>query len=578
MTDRQPAGCRIDARNFEVARRVADTVLYEGLVLYPYRASSRKNRFRFQFGVLAPEAIIAAGGSESSTMTIELPVEGGLDTGVSGTLRFLQLRRRTVDRWDGERFTETDSLDVGGRLLLAWDEAVEREAHFDFPPEDHAVVAFEWQPESTEEVVEDGGGVAGRVMRRSGSLRARVTVRRQGAGDGLSKIHVRVENVTPYAGDVRDRDSVLRSSLVGTHLLMAVERGAFVSLLEPPDHARELAESCRNVGAFPVLVGAHGDRRTALGSPIILYDWPAIAPESQGDFFDATEMDEMLTLRTATLGDDEKREAYAHRREGGGDRRPSRDRDPGRHASVARRGAIDPRRLRDGRQRQPCPRTPGATTDRPARHVRGRTHRDGRRRAGRRRGQRLGRRDRRRRSRRRDEPLVRAAPLVLRRRARAGVRARILVAGIGNVFFRDDGFGVAVARSLTATLSRSEARVRDVGIRGLHLAYEIAEGWDLVIAIDAMAMTAVAGTLHLLEPLTESEPPAHAYDGHGMTLPSILDAARALGAMLPRVLLVGCDVADVSEGLGLSAAVESAVPEAARLVHAIVRDPAGARL
>jgi hypothetical protein len=298
--------------SFENARRVADAVLYEGLILYPYRASSRKNRFRFQFGVLAPRAFAEAGGSEASSMTVEVPVEGGEDAVVQGKLRFLQLRRRSVERWDGAQFHETDALDVSGRLLLAWDEAIEREVDFAISPGEHTSPRFEWIAQSAHELVRDAQGtVVGQLTRRTGGLRGELSLSSERAGDGLWKVHVQVENVTRHDDATLDRDRALRASLVGAHVLLHVERGALVSLLEPSPHACAVAARCENVRAFPVLAGKQGDRSTVLGSPIILYDWPAIAPESQGDFFDATEMDEMLTLRTLTLTDEEKREARA---------------------------------------------------------------------------------------------------------------------------------------------------------------------------------------------------------------------------------------------------------------------------
>ncbi|MBX3226612.1 MAG: hypothetical protein KIT84_31865 [Labilithrix sp.] len=298
--------------SFEDARRVADTVLYEGLILYPYRASSRKNRFRFQFGVVAPEGFTRAGGAEASSMTVEVPAVGGAELAVRGKVRFLQLRRRSVERWDGARFVDADELDVGAALHLAWDEAIEREVDFALPPGDRARLAFGWEAETTTETVLDGAGaVAGRVVRRTERLRGELSLQSARAGADVWKLHVHVANVTPYDDPSLDRDRALRASLVGAHVLLHVEHGALVSLLEPPEHARAAAESCANERAFPVLVGRPGDRSTVLGSPIILYDWPAIAPESKGDFFDATEMDEMLTLRTMTLTEDEKRQARA---------------------------------------------------------------------------------------------------------------------------------------------------------------------------------------------------------------------------------------------------------------------------
>jgi hypothetical protein len=130
--------------------------------------------------------------------------------------------------------------------------------------------------------------------------------------ESLLKIRVRVENVTPVAETtLAGRDEAVRQSLTGTHAILAMEGGGFVSLLDPPPAASAAASSCVNTHTFPVLAGAPGCRDVMLSSPIILYDYPAVAPESQGDLCDGTEIDELLTLRVRTLTADEKREARA---------------------------------------------------------------------------------------------------------------------------------------------------------------------------------------------------------------------------------------------------------------------------
>ncbi len=100
-------------------------------------------------------------------------------------------------------------------------------------------------------------------------------------------------------------------SLVSAHTILRTAGGEFVSLIDPPEQLKPAAEACRNVGTWPVLAGDDGARDTMLSSPIIIYDFPTIAPESPGDFFDGTEMDEMLSLRILTLTDEEKREMAA---------------------------------------------------------------------------------------------------------------------------------------------------------------------------------------------------------------------------------------------------------------------------
>jgi hypothetical protein len=123
---------------------------------------------------------------------------------------------------------------------------------------------------------------------------------------GALRLHTTVENRTP--GDPDGRDDALRSALVAAHTLYALDRGHFISMTDPPEWARPEVAACANLGTWPVLAGTD---RVVLSSPIILGDHPEIAPESPGDLYDATEIDEILTLRTMTLTDAEKAEARA---------------------------------------------------------------------------------------------------------------------------------------------------------------------------------------------------------------------------------------------------------------------------
>jgi hypothetical protein len=131
-------------------------------------------------------------------------------------------------------------------------------------------------------------------------------------GEDLARLTLRVLNRTPLAVDENTtRDQALLHGLVSTHAILRATGGGFVSLLDPPEDCRQAAQGCRHVGAWPVLAGPAGSSDTALCSPIILYDHPEVAPESPGDLFDATEIDEILTLRILTLTDQEKRELRA---------------------------------------------------------------------------------------------------------------------------------------------------------------------------------------------------------------------------------------------------------------------------
>jgi hydrogenase maturation protease len=144
------------------------------------------------------------------------------------------------------------------------------------------------------------------------------------------------------------------------------------------------------------------------------------------------------------------------------------------------------------------------------------------------------------------------------------VSARILVAGVGNVFFGDDGFGPAVAQRLRAVDLPPGVEVRESGIRGIHLAYELLEGPELLIVADAVPRGGAPGTLYVLEPELDGVPGQA--DAHGMDLPSVFAAVAAMGGSLPRVRIVGCEPESVEARMGLSPRVEQAVEEAVRLI------------
>jgi hypothetical protein len=301
--------------NFESARKIADAVLYEGYVLYPYRASSSKNRLRFQFGILAPRQWSNYGGCEQWWMSTECIAEAHPDAWVSGKVRFLQMQHRTVEEANGNSFRAVESLDIDGKLFASWDEGIEREVDFEFPISAEAPereIRLEFPAALAIEPIRNlHGSVVARIVREMLALNGVIRFATLAVGDRLVKLTIRIENETPWPELASGRDEALRGSFIGAHTLLAIADGNFVSLTDPPDYARAAAAQCFNVRTWPVLVGESGTRDMLLSSPIILQDYPAIAPESPGDLFDGTEIDEILTLRTMTLTNEEKREARA---------------------------------------------------------------------------------------------------------------------------------------------------------------------------------------------------------------------------------------------------------------------------
>jgi hypothetical protein len=255
---------------FRSAERVADAVLYEGYVLYPYRASAAKNQFRWQFGVLAPRAPGDDVNDGHDGEPWFSQAECLIDAPSSVPRLFVRVR-----------FLRPQPTPTG------WLEGVP--AVVDLEPIDLV-------------------GPLTRIFPLDAAARATVDVE---PADGFVKLRLRLENCEPWDDRFRDRGEMLRRSLVGTHALLAVERGQFISLVEPPDRAAAAVARCRNQHTWPVLVGDRSDRRLMLSSPIVLYDYPAIAPESPGDLCDAAEIDEILSLRILTMTDDEKQEARA---------------------------------------------------------------------------------------------------------------------------------------------------------------------------------------------------------------------------------------------------------------------------
>jgi hypothetical protein len=300
---------------FAAARAVADAVLYEGYVLYPYRASSRKNQVRWQFGVLTPRAFSEADGSERWFMRTECLVDPGLVSQLSVRIRCLQVQHRGVEVADDDGgFVPVDSVEIEGKSYVEWDEAVDQVvdlARLNLLPGDESTLGESFAfigGETTEVISTSSRNVAARIRRTRQPVQGRVNVvARPDDGDGsFLKVTVTVENLTEWAGTSTRRDDVMGHSLVAVHTMLAVDGGMFVSLLDPPDAARAAVAGCSNEGAFPVLIGG-GD--VVLSSPIILYDCPEVAPESPGDLYDSTEIDEILALRILTLTDDEKAEA-----------------------------------------------------------------------------------------------------------------------------------------------------------------------------------------------------------------------------------------------------------------------------
>lgn len=226
-------------------REIADAILYEGYMLYPYRPSALKNRQRWTIGGISP----------GSSFQAQFLVETEDEPDVSVTARFLHLLRRE------------DGVEEG-------------------IPCETGIGQFEFEAGA-----------------RQVPVRGEVEYATERLSPDTHRITVRVRNLSNLADPL--------AVLASTHAIAEVGNGNFVSLTDPPEALRQEASQCVNQGVWPVLAGKAGSRRHMLISPIILYDYPQVAPESAGDLFDGTEIDEILSLRIMTLTDEEKDEVRA---------------------------------------------------------------------------------------------------------------------------------------------------------------------------------------------------------------------------------------------------------------------------
>jgi hypothetical protein len=241
--------------------QMASAVLYEGFLLYPYRLSSVKNRHRWNFGVLYPEPFGGLIGERATAQT-ECLLQAGHGANLDVKVRFLQL----VDGTPVEQ------------EMLATDLSMAKLTHL---------------PHNSDF--------------SHSSVEATLEIRATQRGAGLFQVTARISNLGRFDGE--DRDEALARSLLSAHVILTARVGRFISLIDPAEPFQAAAAQCRNVGLWPVL--ASRDDAQVLSAPIILYDHPRIAPQSPGNLFDGTEIDEILTLRIRTLTDDEKREMGA---------------------------------------------------------------------------------------------------------------------------------------------------------------------------------------------------------------------------------------------------------------------------
>lgn len=299
-------------------RAIADAVLYEGYILWPYRRSALKNQRRFTFGGVYPAAHSERHPDDAHTMQSEVllradpPVQVQVQVQVS--VRFLHVVARTVARQRGEEMEPVDELVVNGERHQSWEEAVERTV------EPGPIALEKLRAGHTERIAvpagseleslrEPTGEITGALIRSWQQLQGELRLSATPLADDLWRLRATIVNTTPF--DSEDRQRALEQTFCSTHTLLQAPQGGFVSLTDPPEDLQAEAAACRNIGTWPVLVGEDSEHGTMLSSPIILEDHPRIAPESPGDLFDGGEIDQLLILSILSMTEEERAEMAA---------------------------------------------------------------------------------------------------------------------------------------------------------------------------------------------------------------------------------------------------------------------------
>jgi hypothetical protein len=292
-------------------RRIADAVLYEGYMLWPYRRSALKNQRRWTFGGVYPQRHAATHPDDPCVMQTQCLAQAQAKAGPGARLevrvRFLHVTQRSVARLTANGREPVEELIVGGDRFVPWEEAIEREVVTESRCGARERVEIRIPAGEQDEVLhDDERHPVGVVTHSWSALAGWVEASCEQLDPDLLRITVRISNESDSAGI--ERQQALRTTFCSTHTVLRIESGELISLTDPPAALRAEAERCENIGTWPVLAGEPGERHVVLSSPIILPDHPEIAPESPGDLFDAGEIDQLLTLGILTLTDEEKQQ------------------------------------------------------------------------------------------------------------------------------------------------------------------------------------------------------------------------------------------------------------------------------
>jgi hypothetical protein len=271
------------------------------------------------FGAVYPQAWQQHHPDVHAATQTQCIIQGTDDAEVEITVRFLHLRGKRLvkinpEKFGRDQFQPTDTIKAGDKTYYSGWEAEERKINvgrhkikdlIDGSIEN----SIHFEEEQMSDILFKNEKVAGNMIIRQSAINGnvRVSAKPVGIHEEGYQITIKIANTTPVDNPKQcSRDEIYFRSFLSANTILQAEKGKFISKTDPPQAWQEVNEACKNVNTWPVLIDK--DDKTMLSSPIVLYDYPEIAPESRGDMFDSTEIEEMLMLQVAALTDEEKKE------------------------------------------------------------------------------------------------------------------------------------------------------------------------------------------------------------------------------------------------------------------------------
>ncbi len=303
-----------------VLENVTRTLLYEGYALFPYHRSAIKNQKPIPFGVVFPEQYNTYNEHSHSKMQTQCIVTGSEDLQVNITIRFLHLmqiklfEKVTSQETAESDFIQVNNVSIDGKTCQAGWQTTERkistgDLQISQLIKNRKVICIEFDKEyDTKYLSEEIGKTPAKQINSIAEIKGTVIIEAEPVKNiqNAFRITITVTNTTPVENaETISRDEVLTQSFLSTHIILNTPDGQFISHQDPDEKWKSVIEECENINTWPILIDT--GNTTLLSSPIILYDYPQINPQSHGDLFDSTEIEEALLLHVNLLSDDEKK-------------------------------------------------------------------------------------------------------------------------------------------------------------------------------------------------------------------------------------------------------------------------------